>query len=161
MWNLDRNKTAVQEVADHCHGHCHELSFIMTQENSQEITVTLTYDRKQTNPKKHTWGTPTGTRLLHKHSGFCSRGFFLFKKRSWRSSWHYKKDKYSQLNSDGVVRKSPHFWGRMMKYCKAEWPEWLPVPGNKNEPKRMSAAGSVWTSSADHTQAAVQLDTES
>lgn len=48
-----------------------------------------------------------------------------------------------------------------MKYYKAEWPERLPVPGNQNKPERTSTAGSVWTSSADHTHAAVQLDTES
>lgn len=93
---------------------------------------------------------------------FGYRGFFLlFFLRSWRSSWHYRKDKYSQQKSDGVVRNSPYFWGRMMKYCKAEWPERLPVPGNKNKPERTSTAGSVWTSSTDHTHAVVQFDTES
>lgn len=147
-----------QEVAAHCHGHCHELSFIMTQENSQEITVTQIYDRKQTSPMIQPWGIPTGRTLLHKLSRILFESCCFL--RSWQTSWHYKKDKYSQHKSDGVVRKSPHFWGRMMKYSKAEWPERLPLPGNENEPERTSAAGSVWTSSADHTQAAVQLDTE-
>lgn len=46
-------KNRGQEVAAHCYGHCHGLSSIMTQENSQEIGVTQTYDRKQTNPLIH------------------------------------------------------------------------------------------------------------
>lgn len=87
-----------QEVAAHCHHHSHKFILIMIQEKSQEITVMQYMTGNRQIPRyihdKHLQVYHYWTNFLE----ICLKFFF-----------HYRKNKYSQYNSDGVVRKSPYF----------------------------------------------------